>query len=829
MEAAYLDIDGKILEMTDLAAREEAEKLKNDIKEVNDRIDDFFDAETNHINDIVTTTERTLQNSYAGGINIVEIAGKHEQEGTPSVDDPKEIKSVKLSGIKTTKKNLLSFDEFANLPRYSNNEGTGSINGETLRVISYNEQNSGAYIKDFLQSVPEGETVTISMDVTQGNSNYGVIVGTPVIQSGVIDGTTRPKITSISDISYGMSSDSVYSGYFSTSKCHNVANITYPAEGGYPSFTINVDEHDINTYTHVEFDITPAHDGMKFRVEAYDAAGTRAKLRDHTPVSGVQRQSFKFELNKNMDGSTISNVTKFVIFLDAEVTLEGKQAFTIHSITFSGSDVRDVMYGTGVDYESIYIQTTNKTRISITTVVKRDMCFVIGNRIDRSNYYLIENIQVEYGDTATEYEPYQESYVEFSEPIELNGTDDVKDLLVKQDGVFGVLREYRYFVIDGSQGTINNNGDPGASWFELRKLYEEDIYPSGKASVPADISCNMLKTVSHDYFIANIEVTSVNDIICGFGSNSYCIRWFATKFKNFSSSQMKKYLAENPIKGVYRRRKPVFEPLPTADQIALNSLLAFGGVTNILFYSELNPTSLVEYGISKVGALLLENNNLIDKLQVMKSNVEKNNIASISQNGTELTPDGYGNVNVTVPTKVSELSNDKGYLASSDKGAANGVAELDSSGKVLSSQLPSYVDDVLEYNSKSDFPATGESGKIYIDKQENKSYRWSGSTYVNIGQSLALGETSSTAFRGDHGKTAYEHSQAEHAPSDAEKNVIVGVMQNGVELKPDSDRKINFPMPTMYTKTSQLINDSGFLTSDIFSWDETTGTLNITV
>lgn len=92
------------------------------------------------------------------------------------------------------------------------------------------------------------------------------------------------------------------------------------------------------------------------------------------------------------------------------------------------------------------------------------------------------------------------------------------------------------------------------------------------------------------------------------------------------------------------------------------------------------------------------------------------------------------------------------------KGEPNGIAELDSEGKVLASELPSYVDDVLEYNTRNDFPATGESGKIYIAKDTNVTYRWSGSTYVVIGSDLALGETSSTAYRGDRGKVAYDHA-----------------------------------------------------------------------
>jgi len=99
-----------------------------------------------------------------------------------------------------------------------------------------------------------------------------------------------------------------------------------------------------------------------------------------------------------------------------------------------------------------------------------------------------------------------------------------------------------------------------------------------------------------------------------------------------------------------------------------------------------------------------------------------------------------------------------GTAAAKNVGVANGVAELDSDGKVPSSQLPSYVDDVLEYASTSAFPATGESGKIYIALDTNKTYRWSGTSYVEISASLALGETSSTAYRGDRGKTAYNHA-----------------------------------------------------------------------
>lgn len=88
----------------------------------------------------------------------------------------------------------------------------------------------------------------------------------------------------------------------------------------------------------------------------------------------------------------------------------------------------------------------------------------------------------------------------------------------------------------------------------------------------------------------------------------------------------------------------------------------------------------------------------------------------------------------------------------STKGQPSGLAELDSTGKVPAAQLPSYVDDVLEFSTKAQFPQTGETGKIYVAKDTNLTYRWTGTQYLEISQSLALGETPSTAYSGDKGK-----------------------------------------------------------------------------
>lgn len=170
---------------------------------------------------------------------------------------------------------------------------------------------------------------------------------------------------------------------------------------------------------------------------------------------------------------------------------------------------------------------------------------------------------------------------------------------------------------------------------------------------------------------------------------------------------------------------------------------------------------------------------------------------------TKATQDAEGNVIKNTYLKIDDAAGNSGYIPKSQKGAANGVATLDSDGKVPSSQLPSYVDDTLEgylYNGNfySDSSHTiliaAETGKIYVDKSTNRCYRWSGSQYTEISASLALGETSSTAYRGDRGKIAYEHSQRTGNPhgtslSDlgvtataSELNVLDGVVVNVTEI-----------------------------------------------
>ena len=150
-----------------------------------------------------------------------------------------------------------------------------------------------------------------------------------------------------------------------------------------------------------------------------------------------------------------------------------------------------------------------------------------------------------------------------------------------------------------------------------------------------------------------------------------------------------------------------------------------------------------------------------------KSTVAKTDLASGVQTSLGLADTALQSFTETDPTvpewakaskKPTYTASEVGAVSTGAVGAANGVASLGEDGKIPSSQLPSFVDDVLEYDTESAFPSSGEAGKIYVDKSTNKTFRWSGTQYVVIGSSLALGTTTGSAFDGANGQAAYTHA-----------------------------------------------------------------------
>lgn len=181
------------------------------------------------------------------------------------------------------------------------------------------------------------------------------------------------------------------------------------------------------------------------------------------------------------------------------------------------------------------------------------------------------------------------------------------------------------------------------------------------------------------------------------------------------------------------------KPISTATQTALDKKANTADLGTLAFKNSLTK--------SDVGLGDVDNTSDLNKPISTATQTALNAKANTADLGALAFKDSLSKTDVG----LGNVTNDA-QVKRSEMGAANGVATLDAQGKVPSAQLPSYVDDVLEYDNLAAFPATGEEGKIYVAKDTNKTYRWGGTAYVEISPSLALGETSSTAYPGDKGK-----------------------------------------------------------------------------
>lgn len=176
---------------------------------------------------------------------------------------------------------------------------------------------------------------------------------------------------------------------------------------------------------------------------------------------------------------------------------------------------------------------------------------------------------------------------------------------------------------------------------------------------------------------------------------------------------------------------------------------------------------------------------------------------------------GLGNVDNTAdtdkPISTATQTALNGKVDKTSVGANSGVAPLDSNGLVPTENLPSYVDDVLDGTAQNvtetaagtysatafiltgeQSPCTPETDKVYVDTTNNIQYRWSGSVYVSIGVNLTLGETDKNAYRGDKGKTAYDHSQTTGNPHGTTKgDVGLGNVDNTSDLNKPISNAVN--------------------------------------
>ena len=189
------------------------------------------------------------------------------------------------------------------------------------------------------------------------------------------------------------------------------------------------------------------------------------------------------------------------------------------------------------------------------------------------------------------------------------------------------------------------------------------------------------------------------------------------------------------------------EKIPTIESKANNAIpKSEKGVANGVATLDANG-KLFNSQLDLTNHALLSGNNTFSGVNTFS------NASGIIINGFSLTKAVLDNL-VAKANKVDTIETTaNNAIPKSLMGVGNGVATLDNNGKVLASQLPEDFATMEEYATRNNFPATGKENVIYVAEDTNITYRWSGSTYVATSSNLALGETSSTAYAGDKGKT----------------------------------------------------------------------------
>lgn len=252
------------------------------------------------------------------------------------------------------------------------------------------------------------------------------------------------------------------------------------------------------------------------------------------------------------------------------------------------------------------------------------------------------------------------------------------------------------------------------------------------------------------YFITNDD----GNLTIAYGSNTLPFANYV-KFNDYASGSKAGVGLSSSTYGVFRNTDNNYWQIKTAsnEEIAaktntykpitpsnIDIAVKTGVATNTIALTDTEKTAAQNWiGIDKVKEELNAKNTEQDSAIALKE--DKSKLKALAYKDSLGKADvGLGNVTNDAQVKRTEM------------GANNGVATLGADGKVPATQLPSYVDDVLEYASYSAFPITGETGKIYVSLDNNRTYRWGGTTYVEISESLALGETSGTAYAGEKGK-----------------------------------------------------------------------------
>ena len=262
----------------------------------------------------------------------------------------------------------------------------------------------------------------------------------------------------------------------------------------------------------------------------------------------------------------------------------------------------EVVYNDTSDAKkTIYFQTSvAKTVNNVKTILAITYYVAKGDTVNNLSF----KPMIRFANTDDSYETYHEKVIQLSNPITLRGIGDVKDVLCKQDGVYGVLRNIKHLVLNGSEGWAYNSTNTDGTIMNYLLLLTD--------SAPYDnhVLCDKFAPDSN-----SISSTTREGIYL-----TYAQRLFIriNKERAGTAETFRTWLSENNPIVDYELATPTFEKLPTADQIALHQLETFGTVTYISTDSTIEPIIEMEYGTSVVGAYALKGMQTADanKLEI---------------------------------------------------------------------------------------------------------------------------------------------------------------------------------------------------------------------
>ena len=522
--------------------------LSENVEELNSTVENLSTTIEDDLAEVREDIEE-LKNKVDGGLRFEEMLGKSEQNGTPTPSAPISIKSVKgknrlnCSGLTAQTLNGVTFT-----PVYDSN-------GYLLYINANGKASANAFYQIGWMNYVKGEIYSLNGCPAGGaSSTYNIFTSKSAIGLSAQDVGSGVTFT-VSDNAETNVVIAIYSGV-------TVNNLRF-----YPMIRTS------GNSSYVPYGLIELKTHGKNFLKGTSQSQT---------INGVT-----FTINS--DGSVTANGTATA---DASLYFVGKVGDTVPIVPAGTymcgkSNNQNALTLVGYGKAQIeYIQTKEKevnAPNGISWVVLRVNNGTVANNI--KFYPMIRLV-----DTDDKYEPYQES-VSYLSDIDLNGIGDLKDRLIRKDGLWQIERKFATVVLDGSADEAWNTSSSFAG------RYYVDGIPNAKR-VGKGICTHSTHTEG-----TSTEVQGVS-FFSGTTDGRLNIN---TSFETLA--EWKAYLQTSPMALVYELATPTYEVLPTAEQIALNSLLTFDGTTYLSIESELEPQFTLEYGTSKVGGYTLKSLN----------------------------------------------------------------------------------------------------------------------------------------------------------------------------------------------------------------------------